>query len=447
MQRQPEYYDGEEMENYDEEIKPLQVREEPGWSLFLRKNGLVLFITVLAIILVSIFIWWIYTKANAQSIEKLRAEHHTQGGNPEVGIIRSKEWIELAPDIGKTGPCVDQIDDWKPQMYDVVPGTIFVSVASYRDDECHDTVFELFSKANNPDRIYVGVVQQNKKKEEDCFIKCSECAMRLERGQIRRKDYDHCQARGPTFARYIASQLWRGEEWYLMIDSHTKFEKGWDEILLKEIEKTGDPNCVIAHYPPTKEQMDEVKKSGFRKTMMLCDAPFEEDGLPKLKGYVVDTPQDNKPIPTPYAGANMICFPGRCVVDVPFDPHLNYLFFGEELLYSVRLWTSGYNIYAPAIPFSQHHYGRGKKPKYWQDHVLKYDTCRAKAIQRVKYILGLNKDTDVNDEYMFRVENYALGDKRSLGAYWAYAGINIKRKKTKSKCTSQGFGPPPITKY
>jgi UDP-GlcNAc:polypeptide alpha-N-acetylglucosaminyltransferase len=28
--------------------------------------------------------------------------------------------------------------------------------------------------------------------------------------------------------------------------------------------------------------------------------------------------------------------------EVPFDPELPYLFMGEELLYSARLWTAGW---------------------------------------------------------------------------------------------------------
>jgi hypothetical protein len=43
--------------------------------------------------------------------------------------------------------------------------------------------------------------------------------------------------------------------------------------------------------------------------------------------------------------------PAQALLDVPFDPHLNFLFFGEELLHSVRLWTAGYNIYAPVQSF------------------------------------------------------------------------------------------------
>ncbi len=54
-------------------------------------------------------------------------------------------------------------------------GTIFVSIAAYRDDECKDTVSDLFERAARPDRIFVGVVQQLKSIEENCFETCEKC--------------------------------------------------------------------------------------------------------------------------------------------------------------------------------------------------------------------------------------------------------------------------------
>ena len=44
--------------------------------------------------------------------------------------------------------------------------------------------------------------------------------------------------------------------------------------------------------------------------------------------------------------------------EVPFDPELPYLFDGEELLYSARLWTSGYDLFAPVANAVFHRLGR-----------------------------------------------------------------------------------------
>ena len=43
--------------------------------------------------------------------------------------------------------------------------TIFVSIPSYRDEECSITLHNLFKQAKNPEQIYVGVFTQNKLKQ------------------------------------------------------------------------------------------------------------------------------------------------------------------------------------------------------------------------------------------------------------------------------------------
>ena len=46
---------------------------------------------------------------------------------------------------------------------------IFVSIASYRDSECPMTIKSLFSQAENPDRVHIGLCQQNKDDDIDCY--------------------------------------------------------------------------------------------------------------------------------------------------------------------------------------------------------------------------------------------------------------------------------------
>jgi hypothetical protein len=50
----------------------------------------------------------------------------------------------------------------------------------------------------------------------------------------------------------------------------------------------------------------------------------------------------------------------------PFDPLLPYIFMGEEILLSARLWTSGYDIFSPTQSLLGHHYVRNHKPKFWE---------------------------------------------------------------------------------
>jgi hypothetical protein len=41
------------------------------------------------------------------------------------------------------------------------------------------------------------------------------------------------EALGPCVARYFASKLWAGEEYFVQIDSHIWFVEGWDSKLIQ----------------------------------------------------------------------------------------------------------------------------------------------------------------------------------------------------------------------
>ncbi|ETO01882.1 hypothetical protein RFI_35557, partial [Reticulomyxa filosa] len=53
--------------------------------------------------------------------------------------------------------------------------TIYVGVASYRDDMCQNSVFTAFSRAKYPERIFVGVVQQNLDEDPECVVPEQPC--------------------------------------------------------------------------------------------------------------------------------------------------------------------------------------------------------------------------------------------------------------------------------
>lgn len=343
----------------------------------------------------------------------------------------------------ETERCISQVESFRhdPTTTPLRPGTIFVSIASYRDDECKDTVFELFEKARVASRVFVGVVQQNKTGEEDCFDRCEVCRARKQSGQIRQIDFDFTQARGPCFARFYASKLWRGEEMFFMIDSHTRFEEGWDERLFEEFSNTGDPDAVLGAYPPTESQMEEFKQNDFRQTIMMCTGKWDDqDGLPNFLAAIVDAPEDKKtPIPHPLVPGGSLIMPGRALFSVPFDPYLNFLFFGEELLLSARLYTSGFNLYAIRRPFVVHNYGRGDKPKFWND-LGNFEACRKKAVTRARYILGLDRRLEsVDPEYRVDIDEYGMGSKRTIAEYFEFAKVVLEKKEVRSACSADGY--------
>jgi [Skp1-protein]-hydroxyproline N-acetylglucosaminyltransferase len=321
--------------------------------------------------------------------------------------------------------CVDFIPFKGYPKYQIIPDTIFVSVASYRDAECSMTLDTLFNGADFPNRIFVGVCEQNKQgaTEELCI---SPAVMKYVKN-IRTMNMDYTKAKGPTYARYYCSDLWRGEEYFLQIDSHTTFIKGWDTALINMIKQIkSDPNesnkPVLSVYPPTKEQM-EIK--GFPE---MDNGALSPDNIPSFYCGWSEPSDVPKRSNKPWAAAGFMFLESKFLYEVPFDPNLSHLFQGEETLFSARLFTNGYDFYAPNKNLAYHHYSRTKAPLYSKD-IPASTGCRAQAEKRVLFLLGLIPQKSVADEFLKQHNKYSLGTFRKIDDFWKASGIDFEQKK------------------
>jgi Glycosyltransferase (GlcNAc) len=122
-------------------------------------------------------------------------------------------------------------------------GSIFLSLATYRDENCLNTVKWAFSKAKNPEKLFIGIVQQNchadcksgiltgggmedVPPDDDCkklFCESEEGRELCARGHVRSLDIDEPESLGPYAARYFASKLWYGENWFMQTDSVSSY--------------------------------------------------------------------------------------------------------------------------------------------------------------------------------------------------------------------------------
>jgi len=321
--------------------------------------------------------------------------------------------------------CIDFIPFKSYSNYPIKQDTIFVSVASYRDAECSMTLDTIFNNAEFPNRIFVGVCEQNKQGSTEEL--CTSPAVMKYINNIRTTTMDYTKAKGPTYARYYCADLWRGEEYFLQIDSHTTFMKNWDSDLIKMIKQIkNDPNeskkPVLSVYPPTKEQM---AIPGFPE---MDNGSLSPDNVPSFYcgwSEPSDVPRrSNKP----WAAAGFMFLESKFLYDVPFDPNLSHLFQGEETLFSARLFTNGYDFYVPNKNLAYHHYSRTKAPLYHKD-IPASSGCRAKAEKRALFLLGLVPKTSVVDEFLKDHNKYGLGTFRTLDDFWNAGGIDFKEKK------------------
>ena len=200
--------------------------------------------------------------------------------------------------------------------------TIFVSIASYCDSECGNTIRDLYRNAVVPVRIYVGVAWQgtlagqwdwekdvrnaggsgcssggssggsggsggrggvyfngysyddntnhtkqsstnsnddNGDNEDDDVWKS------VLKQNVRTAAIPSDQACGPVWARGVAFSLWRGEHYLLQIDSHMRFRYGWDRYLICQLEKTREEMKIIYE----KEYEVSVKLKGNKNSRIV----------------------------------------------------------------------------------------------------------------------------------------------------------------------------------
>lgn len=301
--------------------------------------------------------------------------------------------------------------------------TIFVSIASYRDSECMRTVQDLFAKAKSPRSVFVGICEQNSK---DAAESCAPGSFEHS-DNVRRITIPSGEAKGPTYARYLCSTLFRGETYFMQIDSHTTFAEHWDEVAISQLKKCGPALAVLSGYPHDRKNNAITEKSA----PILCKSKWNSDGIPQFEASIKSAESlktaDAAPFPIPFMSGGFIFGPGSLVTDVPFDPNLPQLFQGEEVAYTARAWTSGYDFFSPTKNVVFHEYYREGKPKFWDDQKLWIVEQRGSA-QRVRRILGLEEPVIAPGS-----EPCALGTARSIAAYWDFAGLDPKKKTSTSE--------------
>jgi len=259
-------------------------------------------------------------------------------------------------------------------------GSIFLSAATYRDENCFNTIHQAYEKAKNPEKLFVGLVQQNchancrsgvlenlkmedVPPDDDCEKLFCETPLGkpiCENKQIRVLNIDEPESLGPYAARFFASKLWYGEDWFMQTDAHMTFATHWDAISIDMLHKAPSKKPIISHYPPA-HTIDLDANAG-RPGARLCGPVFANSDLEaqivRLEGGGMDYEQLKIPAFAPFTAAGYFCAHSDFLHEVPFDPFLPWIFMGEEIIMSSRFWTAGYDIFSPTQAVVGHIYVR-----------------------------------------------------------------------------------------
>jgi hypothetical protein len=290
---------------------------------------------------------------------------------------------------------------------------IFVSIAAYRDPQLVPTVEDCIAKARHPERLRFGICWQHSPGEDTLPYREDDC--------FRILAIDWRDSKGACWARSEVMKLWRGEEWFLQVDSHCRFAPGWDVKLIEEAKRTESPKPVLSTYAsPFTPGGNEVLAEG---PLQMAFQGFTDEGIPHMKPVAIPDWRNLKgPRRARFLSAGFLFTQGRFVEEVGYDPELYFL--GEEAAMTLRAFTGGYDLFHPHETIVWHDYGRPSAAKHWGDHT------EVNSVSRQWHELDSHSKNKVRRLITGQpVDSYGLGSERSLEEYETYAGISLKLRK------------------
>jgi [Skp1-protein]-hydroxyproline N-acetylglucosaminyltransferase len=334
--------------------------------------------------------------------------------------------LEAFHDIntGSAGPpplCVSS-----PEVSHQDQASIFVSIAAYRDSETGPTIRHLMATARHPDRVFVGLVLQvapNDSYDQQEVVAGLPTTEPWYDSHVRCLTLDARHSTGPCPARALCQMLHRGEDYVLQIDSHMRFRENWDVYLIEQLLRcpggSGNNKNILTAYP-VGYQLHNIIPNETRGTLLIPDK-FGSEGMLRQRGrFFCSTP--DRPIRCQLYAAGFNFCSASVLQDCPYDPSLHHLFFGEEVSMAVRLYTAGYDMYAPCESVCYHLWSRSHRPA---DYVALVTTDRNKGDddERKKQALREQSLAVVLEEVAGR--GPGLGDPRTAAAWAAELGLDV----------------------
>jgi hypothetical protein len=298
--------------------------------------------------------------------------------------------------------------------------TIFVHVAAYRDAECLPTILDLFQKAAHPRNISVGLCWQFLPGVESDTLDFGSFNDR-----VRVVSIEAAKTGGVCWARNLVQQFFNNEDYVLQIDSHMRFVPNWDELMCRELSRCEYPKAALTCNPPPYHPPDQLEPNP--RPMVKRASPLVPPGDIRCTAEYLDV-YPEAPVLSAFVSGAFVFAGGELIRQVPYDP---WLYFNqEEITYSMRLYTHGWNVYCPSRVLVYHHYfglpaNTPTRPRHWQDYngwgeYQKIGKARFNHLSRY----AVSADPNV----LIDLEKYSLGNVRSIEEYEAFCGVDFRNK-------------------
>ena len=307
---------------------------------------------------------------------------------------------------------------------------IFVQIASYRDPQLIPTIENLLENAKKPKNIIIGVARQFH--PEDGFDDLSKYKKDK---RFRILDIPYTDSKGVCWARHQVQQLYGGEEYTLQIDSHMRFEKNWDDEMIKmikQLQKKGYKKPLLTGYVSSFDPENDPEGRVKEPWRMSFDR-FTPEGVVFFLPETIPGWQEMKePVPARFYSAHYCFTLGEFSKEVQHDPE--FYFHGEEISITVRAYTHGYDLFHPHKVLIWHEYTRKGRTKQWDDDkewYLKNIACHKKNRQ----LLGVDGEKFDGDYLEW------FGSERTIKDYEKYAGLLFETRGIQQETIDKKYPP------
>lgn len=286
---------------------------------------------------------------------------------------------------------------------------IFVSIASYMDTQIFDTLKSLYEEVSNPNKVRVVVHLQD---TEEQYQKILE----LDYPNLEVIFTPNTETKGAVWARNRIKDKYNNEAYFLGIDSHSRFKKNWDLILINQYISIEEPKVILSTYPNHFDvpDLDKEYLNLPYNAPLVVDKFLSEEGpdnrlkmknLPSLKDYQV--------VDTNWVSAGFVFTKGEWVKKIKIPEQM--VFSGEEDAQTYLSYLKGWNIKLTSEATIWHNYNY-------------------RSVEEVPYRIH-NNEHHLQDNALEEINNLLFNQvyERSVEGLENYLGIKFKKPLEESK--------------
>jgi len=203
--------------------------------------------------------------------------------------------------------------------------TIFIQIASYRDPELLNTLKDCIENAEHPDRLRFGICWQHSPEDE-----WDTMDLYKDDDRFRILDVNYKDSTGACWARNSIQQLYKGETYTFQLDSHHRFIKNWDTVLitmLKDLQAKGHEKPLLTSYISSYQPDNDPEGRQKQPWLMNFDRFTPEGVIFFLPASIPNWQNLKEPVSSRFYSAHFAFTLGKFAVEVQHDPE--FYFHGE----------------------------------------------------------------------------------------------------------------------